>query len=74
MEYSQRLLDALGNQGWNARAIKDVVNQMSNMIKEYHESFEGIWFSGFVQVGQEGLLEMKTTRAVGAVSYGAWWD
>jgi hypothetical protein len=28
MEYSQWLLDALGNQGWNARAIKDVVDQM----------------------------------------------
>jgi hypothetical protein len=49
-------LYALSNQGWNAMAIKDVVNQMSDMIKEYHESFEGIWFSGFVQVGQEGLL------------------
>jgi hypothetical protein len=32
MEYSQRLLDALGNQGWNARAIKDMVDQMSDMI------------------------------------------
>jgi hypothetical protein len=42
MEYSQRLLDAFGNQGWNARTIKDVVDQMSNMIKECHESFEGI--------------------------------
>jgi hypothetical protein len=45
----KRLLDALGNQGWNAMAIKDVVDQMSNMIKEYHESFEGICFSGFVR-------------------------
>jgi hypothetical protein len=72
MEYSQQLLDALGNQGWNARAIKDVVDQMSDMIKEeYHESFEGIWFSGFVRVGQEGPLEMITTRAVHAVSKGA---
>ena len=71
MEYSQRLLDALGNQGWNARAIKDMVDQMSDMIKEYHESFEGIWFSGFVWVGQEGPLEMITTRTVHAVSYGA---
>jgi hypothetical protein len=69
MEYSQqRLLDALGNQGWNTRAIKDVVDQMSNMIKEYHESFKGnCWFSGFVWVGQEGPLEMITTRAVHAV-------
>jgi hypothetical protein len=48
MEYTQRLLDALGNQGWNARAIKDVVVQIYDMIKEYHESFKGIWFSGFV--------------------------
>jgi hypothetical protein len=64
-------LDALGNQQRNARAIKDVVNQMSDMIKEYHESFEGIWFSGFVWVGQEGPLEMITTRGVRAVSYGA---
>jgi hypothetical protein len=55
-EYFQRLLDALSNQGWNAMAIKDVVNQMSDMIEEYHESFEGIWFSGFVRVGQEGPL------------------
>jgi hypothetical protein len=74
LEYSQRLLDALDNQGWNAMAIKDVVNQMSNMMEEYHESFEDIWFSGFVLVGQEGLLKMLTTRAVHAVSYGAGWD
>jgi hypothetical protein len=63
-------LDALGNQGWNARAIKDVVDQISDMIKEYHESFKGIWFSGFVRVGQEGPLEMITTCAVRAVSKG----
>jgi hypothetical protein len=71
MEDSQRLLDALGNQGWNTRAIKDVVDQMSDMVEEYHESFKGIWFSGFVQVGQEGPLEMITTCAVRAVNYGA---
>ena len=71
MEYSQWLLDALSNQGWNARAIKDVVNQMSDMFKEYHESFKGIWFSGFVRVGQEGPLEMITTCTVLTVSYGA---
>ncbi len=53
-DYSQRLLDALGNQGWNARAIKDVVIQMYDMIKEYHDSFKGICFSGFVRVRQEG--------------------
>ncbi len=55
-------------------AIKDVVDQISNMIEEYHESFEGIWFSGFVRVGQEGPLEMITTRAMRTVSYGAWQD
>jgi hypothetical protein len=70
MEYSQRLLDALGNQGWNARAIKDVVNQISDMIKEYHESFKGIWFSGFVRVGREGPLEKITTCAMRRVSKG----
>jgi hypothetical protein len=70
LEYSQRLLHMLGNQGWNTMAIKDVVNQMSDMIKEYHESFEGIWFSGFVRMGQEGPLEMITTGAVRTVSYG----
>jgi hypothetical protein len=53
MEYSQWLLDALGNQGWNARAIEDVVDQMSDMTKDYHESFEGIWFSS-------GLLHFGT--------------
>ncbi len=74
MEYSQRLLDSLGNQRWNARAIKDVVDQMSNMIEEYNESFKGIWFSGFVQVGREIPLEMITTRAVRRVSYGAGQD
>ncbi len=74
LEYSQRLLDVLGNQGWSAMAIKDVVDQMSNMIKEYHESFEGIWCSGFVWVGQEGPLEMITTRAVHTVSYGVGQD
>ncbi len=71
LEFSQRLLDALSNQGWNAMAIKDVVDQMSDMIKEYHESFKGIWFSGFVRVGREGPLEMITTCAVHVVSYGA---
>jgi hypothetical protein len=70
MEYFQWLLDALGNQGWNARAIKDVVKQMSNMIKEYHESFKGIWFGRFVRVGREGPLEMITTCAVRTVSKG----
>jgi hypothetical protein len=63
-------MDALGNQGWNTRAIKDVVDQMFNMIEKYHESFEGILFSGFVRVGQEGPLEMITTCAVCTVSNG----
>jgi hypothetical protein len=52
-------------------AIKDMVDQMFYMIEEYHESFKGIWFSRFVQVGQKGPLEMITTHAVRAVSYGA---
>jgi hypothetical protein len=68
MEYSQWLLNALGNRGWNTRAIKDMVDQMSNIMEEYHESFRGIWFSGFVQVRQEGPLEMITTHAVRTVS------
>ncbi len=34
LEYSQRLLDALGNQGWNTMAIKNMVNQMSEMIEK----------------------------------------
>jgi hypothetical protein len=52
-------------------AVKDVVNQMPDMIKECRESFKGIWFSGFVRVGQEGPLEMITTCTVLTVSYGA---
>ena len=48
MEFSRQLMDVLGNQGWNTRAIKDVANLISNIIKEYHDSFEGIWFRGFV--------------------------
>jgi hypothetical protein len=55
-------------------AIKDMVDQMSDMIEEYHEFFKSIWFSGFVRVGQEGPLEMITTLAVRAVSYGAGQD
>ncbi len=43
MEYSRRLLNALGDQGqWNARAIKDRLDQVSDMIEEYRESFKGI--------------------------------
>jgi hypothetical protein len=30
MEYSQRLLDLLGNQGLNARAIKDMVDTIKS--------------------------------------------
>jgi hypothetical protein len=52
MQFSQWLLDGLGNQGrWNATAIKREINQMSSMIKEYHEYFGSIWFSGYVGMG-----------------------
>jgi hypothetical protein len=50
------------------RAIKGQLEIMSSMIKEHHEHFTGIWFSGFVRVGQGGPLEMITTREVHAVS------
>jgi hypothetical protein len=68
MQSSQRLLDALGSQGWNAVAIKGQLKIMSSMIEEHHECFTGVWFSGFVRMGQGGLLEMITTRKVHAVS------
>jgi hypothetical protein len=55
---------------WNARVIKDVVDQMSYMIEENHESFKGIWFSGFMRVGQEGPLEMITPHVVRVVRKG----
>jgi hypothetical protein len=51
MQSSQWLLDWLGNQGWNAAAIKGQLELMSSMIKEHHECFKGIWFSGFVRMG-----------------------
>jgi hypothetical protein len=71
MRYSQWLLDALCNQGqWNAAAIEGQLNQMSSMMKEHHACFEGIWFSGFVRMGQGGPLEVITTREVCAVSNG----
>jgi hypothetical protein len=68
MQSSQRLLDALGNQGWNATAIEGQLNQMSSMIKEHHARYKGVWFSGFVRMGQGGPLEMITTCKVRAVS------
>jgi hypothetical protein len=68
MQSSQWLLDALGSQGWNAEAIKGQLNVMSSMIEEHHERFKGIWFSGFVRIGQGGPLEMITTPKVRAVS------
>ncbi len=38
MQFCQRLLDALGNQGrWDATAIEHELNQMSTMTKGYHE-------------------------------------
>jgi hypothetical protein len=71
MQFSQRLLDALGAQGqWDATAIERKLNQMSTMIEGYHACFDGIWFSGFVRMGQEGPVEMITTCEVRAVSNG----
>jgi hypothetical protein len=68
MQYSQRLLDALSSQGWNAMAVEDRLKLMSSMIEGHHEHFTGIWFSRFVRMGQGGLLEMITTREVRTVS------
>jgi hypothetical protein len=68
MQYSQRLLDALSSQGWNAVAIEEQLKLMSSMIEGHHERFTGVWFSGFVRMEQGGLLEIITTRKVHAVS------
>jgi hypothetical protein len=68
MQYSQRLLDALSSQEWNTAAIEDQLKLMSSMIEGHHEHFTGVWFSGFVRMGQGGPLEMITTRKVRAVS------
>jgi hypothetical protein len=68
MQYSQRLLDVLSSQGWNAAAIEDQLKLMSSMIEGHHEHFTGIWFSGFARMGQGGPLEMITTCEVHAVS------
>jgi hypothetical protein len=71
MQFSQRLLDALANRRqWNATAIKCKLNQMSTMMEGYHECFDGIWFHGFVRMGQECPLEMITTHKVHAISNG----
>jgi hypothetical protein len=71
MQYSQRLLDVLGNQGqWNLAAIKSQLNQMLSMIKEHHACFDGVWFSEFVRMGQGDQLDMVTTRKVRTVSNG----
>jgi hypothetical protein len=42
MQYSQWLLNALSNRGWDVAAIEGQLNQMSSMIKEYHARFDGI--------------------------------
>jgi hypothetical protein len=68
MQFTHRLLDALGNQGWNAAAIKGQLNQMSSMIKEHHARFGSVWFSRFVRMGLGGPLRMITTCKVCAVS------
>jgi hypothetical protein len=70
MQSSQWLLDAFGSQGWNAVAIEGQLKLMSSMIEERHEHFKGVLFSGFVRMGQGGLLEMITTCKVHAVSNG----
>jgi hypothetical protein len=54
----------------DATAIKSKFNQMLSMIKEYHECFDGILFSGFVRMGQGSPLEMITTCEVRRVSNG----
>jgi hypothetical protein len=68
MQSFQRLLDALGSQGWNMVAIEGQLKLMSSMIKERYECFKGIWFSGFVRMRQGGPIKMITTRKVRAVS------
>jgi hypothetical protein len=70
MQFSQQLLDALINQEWSAAAIDSQLNQMSSMIEEHHACFDGVWFSGFVRMGQGGPLEMITTCKVRTVSNG----
>jgi hypothetical protein len=60
MQSSEWLLDALGSEGWNAAAIEGQLELMSSMIKEHHERFIGVWFSGFVRMGRGGPLEMIT--------------
>jgi hypothetical protein len=68
MQYSPWLLDALSSQGWNVVAIEDQLKLMSSMIKGHHERFTGVWFSGFVRMGQGGPLQMITTRKVHPVN------
>jgi hypothetical protein len=71
MQFSQWLLDVLGDQGqWNATAIESELKQMLSMIEEYHKCFDSLWFSGFVRMGQGGPLEMITTCKVRAENKG----
>ncbi len=51
-------------------AIEGQLDQMSSMIEEHHAHFKGVWFSGFVRMGQGGPLEMIATRKVRTVSSG----
>jgi hypothetical protein len=44
--------------------LKGQLKFMSSMIEEHHERFTGVWFSGFVRMGQGGPLEMITTCKV----------
>ncbi len=69
VQFSQRLLDALGNQRqWDTASIECKLNQMANMITRNHSHFQGSWFSGYVRMGQGGPVEMITTHNVRAVS------
>jgi hypothetical protein len=70
MQSSQWLFDALGNQGWNTATIKGQLDQMSSRLEEHCARFKGIWFSGFVRMGQGGPLEMITNHKVCVVSNG----
>ncbi len=68
MQFSQRLLDVLGNQRqWDAVAIEPKLDQMAT-ITSYHSRFQGNRFIGFVRMGQGGPVEMSTTRRVRMVS------
>ena len=73
VQFSQRLLDALGNQRqWDAGTIKRKHGQMLTMIMRYHERSQGNLFSGFVRMGQGSPMEMITTCNVCVASDGGY--